>query len=164
MPAKWDYEPDFKLILNSFIPPPKFEWEKVAQAMGDGYTAEACRQRVQKIRKLADQAPSGGSAPSTPAKKRKSATATPKKGTQNGNGNGSPAKKRGRTAVSEVVSDDELAVEDGSGGSDAVDEGNGVKKEKNQETREASNGATVLPSVEKEEAVDGPVKKEELAD
>ncbi|KAK5713146.1 hypothetical protein LTR15_011508 [Elasticomyces elasticus] len=65
MPGPWNDATDRQLLLsiihltNTTLP----KWDKVAEMMGDGYTAESTRQHFQKIRKETNSKSSG---PGTP--------------------------------------------------------------------------------------------------
>jgi hypothetical protein len=39
----WDVPTDLKLLMSCLDPESKPNWERVSNAMGDGFTAEACR-------------------------------------------------------------------------------------------------------------------------
>ncbi|PGH18805.1 hypothetical protein AJ79_00218 [Helicocarpus griseus UAMH5409] len=88
--VNWDATADRALLLNTIDPGAKPNWERVATTMGDGFSAEACRQRFGKLKRetLGPAAPGTGA--TTPTPKRKANGANKENG---GDGPNTPTKK-----------------------------------------------------------------------
>ncbi|KAK4899292.1 hypothetical protein LTR27_003524 [Elasticomyces elasticus] len=96
MPGPWNDATDRQLLLsiihltNNTLP----KWDKVAEMMGDGYTAESTRQHFQKIRK---ETKSKFGEPGTPAKGKAA----------NGDTTKSTGKRKGTDTAADDHDDDE---------------------------------------------------------
>ncbi|KAI9774808.1 MAG: hypothetical protein M1840_000024 [Geoglossum simile] len=96
MPSVWDVGQEKKLLLAiiDLTNPKPPQWPRVAEKLGPQYTAEACRQHYQKIRRLSSTiiASSNDSTDSSPSKR---AAKTKKAGKRKlSNENIAPAGKR----------------------------------------------------------------------
>ncbi|KLJ06303.1 hypothetical protein EMPG_10287 [Blastomyces silverae] len=71
--VNWDAAADRALLLNVIDPVAKPNWERVAASMGDGFTAEACRQHFRKLKTEALGEGSPAATTSTPTKTKRKA-------------------------------------------------------------------------------------------
>ncbi|KAK2751319.1 hypothetical protein FQN55_001054 [Onygenales sp. PD_40] len=62
----WNDSSDRALLLNVIDPATKPDWARVAEAMGEGFTAESCRQHFAKIKKVTPLAPASEAGATTP--------------------------------------------------------------------------------------------------
>ncbi|PGH33827.1 hypothetical protein GX50_03396 [[Emmonsia] crescens] len=89
----WDAAADRALLLNVIDPVAKPNWDRVATAMGYGFTAEACRQKFRKLKTeaLGEGSPVTTTTPMTSNKAKRKAN-----GSTNGADETPTKKPRGR--------------------------------------------------------------------
>ncbi|KAK2805100.1 hypothetical protein FQN50_006345 [Emmonsiellopsis sp. PD_5] len=76
----WNDSTDRALLLNVIDPATKPDWARVAEAMGEGFTAESCRQHFAKIKKttpgVAPASEAGATTPKSGKRKAKNTDGT----------------------------------------------------------------------------------------
>ncbi|PGH06041.1 hypothetical protein GX51_02632 [Blastomyces parvus] len=104
--VNWDAAADRALLLNVIDPVAKPDWARVAAAMGDGFSAEACRQHFRKLKTEALGEGSPVSTTSTPVKTKRKAN-----GTNGTNGTDETPTKKPRGRKPKVAKSDEVKAE-----------------------------------------------------